>query len=191
MLTYSPQSIFTSYFGYIIDRAANILTTATSTSKDNTPAATTLKTAVIRALTSSFKHDQDDFWQSPTHFTPLLHPLTMQLTSTSTSSIAIVAITELAAAAASADHHRDMNRALLKLLRISGASSARTRLAAVKCQMSLAERLGDEWLGNLPEMLPVINELQDDGDEVVERETERWIKIVEGILGERLDSMLQ
>lgn len=53
------------------------------------------------------------------------------------------------------------------------------------------ERLGDEWLGNLPEMLPVINELQDDGDETVERETEKWIKLVEGVLGERLDSMLQ
>lgn len=57
--------------------------------------------------------------------------------------------------------------------------------------MSLAERLGDEWLSHLPEMLPVIGELQDDDDELVERETGRWIKLVEGVLGESLESMLQ
>ncbi len=77
---------------------------------------------------------------------------------------------------------------LLKLVR---SENARVRLAAVKCQQSLTQKLGDEWLGLLPEMLPLINELQDDDDEAVERETLSWIKLIESILGESLNSMLQ
>jgi U3 small nucleolar RNA-associated protein 10 len=51
--------------------------------------------------------------------------------------------------------------------------------------------LGEEWLSMLPEMLPFISELQEDDDEVVEKETHRWIVKIEGVLGESLDSMLQ
>ena len=51
--------------------------------------------------------------------------------------------------------------------------------------------MGDEWLSHLPEMLPFINELQDDDDESVEKETHRWIKLIEDTLGESLNSMLQ
>jgi U3 small nucleolar RNA-associated protein 10 len=55
----------------------------------------------------------------------------------------------------------------------------------------LTDRLGEEWLSMLHEMLPRISELQEDDDEVVERETHRWIVKIEGVLGESLDSMLQ
>ena len=65
------------------------------------------------------------------------------------------------------------------------------RLAAVKCEQELTDRLGEEWLSMLPEMLPFISELQEDDDEVVEKETHRWIVKIEGVLGESLDSMLQ
>ena len=64
------------------------------------------------------------------------------------------------------------------------------RLAAVQCEMSLTEKLGEEWLALLPEMLPFISELQEDDDEKVEREVRRWIVKIEGILGESLDTML-
>jgi U3 small nucleolar RNA-associated protein 10 len=40
-------------------------------------------------------------------------------------------------------------------------------------------------------MLPFISELREDDDEMVERETQRWISAVEGILGEDLEGMLQ
>ena len=69
--------------------------------------------------------------------------------------------------------------------------SAAVRLAVVLCEQALTDRLGEDWLAMLPEMLPYISELQDDDDEVVERETHRWIVKIEGILGESLDSMLQ
>lgn len=71
------------------------------------------------------------------------------------------------------------------------SDEAAVRLAAVQCELSLTNRLGEEWLALLPEMLPFINELQEDDDELVERETLRWIKRIEEILGESLGPMLQ
>lgn len=100
----------------------------------------------------------------------------------------IPTITELAVAADSADHQKEMNVAILKYMR---HDSAAVRLAAVQCEQSLTDKLGEEWLALLPEMLPYISELQEDDDETVERETQRWIVKIEGILGESLDSMLQ
>ncbi len=132
-----------------------------------------------------------DFWQSPSHFSAISSPLLAQLAHASTLSITsevVPAITELAAAAESADHHKVINTAILKHLR---SDDAQVRLAAVKCEVNLAERLGEEWLGLLPEMLPLISELQEDDDEDIERETNRWIIKIEGILGESLDAMLQ
>jgi len=71
------------------------------------------------------------------------------------------------------------------------SDDATVRLAAVKCERSLTERLGEEWLALLPEMLPVIAEVLEDDDEGVERETRAWIKGVEEVLGESLEGMLR
>ena len=68
---------------------------------------------------------------------------------------------------------------------------AAVRLAAVKTEVELTNRLGEEWLGNLPEMLPFISEGLEDEDEGVEREVKRWVVIIEGVLGEGLEGMLQ
>jgi len=187
-LSETLKSIFTSYFNYVIDRSKDIL--ESTNAKDTT--VVQLKTAVLRALSSSFKHDQDEFWQFPNRFDAIMQPLISQLgtlPAVQANEELVPAITELAIAnEKSADHHNAMNGALLQLLR---HDSARARMAAVKCQESLAKALKDEWLGHLPEMLPFISELQDDDDEGVARETNRWIKLIEEILGESLDSMLQ
>lgn len=98
----------------------------------------------------------------------------------------IAALVELASATSS-DNHKAMNSMLLKFFR---SDNPKTRLAGVLCQQQLAERLGDEWLGHLPEMLPFINELQEDDDEMVEKETHKWIKMIEHVLGESLSAML-
>jgi U3 small nucleolar RNA-associated protein 10 len=119
-------------------------------------------------------------------------PLLKQLTINSPTEVAdyvIPTITELAAASApSGDNHREMSGVLLKYMR---SEDAHTRLATVKCEQSLTKRLGEEWLGLLPEMLPFISELREDDDENVERETQRWIGMMEEILSEDLDAMLQ
>lgn len=100
----------------------------------------------------------------------------------------IPAITELAVAADSVNQHRSLNSAILLHTR---SYDPNVRLAAVRCELSLTERLGEEWLALLPEMLPFVSELQEDDDEAVEGETLLWIKKMEEVLGERLAPMLQ
>lgn len=146
-----------------------------------------------------------EFWQSPSHLANITGPLIAQLRHATTSnSVNLVAeevvptITELAVAADSTDNHKELNTALMKYLRPSSAPNAKgaggdnpfTRLAALKTEQALTEQLGEEWLALLPEMLPYISELMEDEDETVEREARKWVKQIEGVLGERLDDML-
>ena len=147
---------------------------------------------MLSALQKTFQHDQDGFWQAPSHYGVIMKPLLKLLTITAAEDVTtdvIPTITELAAASSSSlDNHREMNAVLLKYMR---DEEAHTRLATVLCEQSLTKRLGEEWLGLLPEMLPFISELREDDDEMVERETQRWITSVEEILGEDLEGMLQ
>jgi U3 small nucleolar RNA-associated protein 10 len=151
-----------------------------------------LRAAVLTALQKTFEHDQEGFWQAPDHFGAILEPLMSQLTISAADQInadVIPTIVELAASSSSStDNHREMNGVLLKYMR---AEKAHTRLATVMCEQALTERLGEEWLGLLPEMLPFISEAREDDDEMVERETQRWISKIEEKLGEDLDAMLQ
>ncbi|KAI0180019.1 hypothetical protein GGR52DRAFT_529399 [Hypoxylon sp. FL1284] len=183
----SLKSIITSYASYIIDSAVDVLNTA----NPKNPEEHKLWTKVLHTLAKSFEHDQDDFWQAPAHFNAVAPVLTAQFAHSSSVNLTddlIPAIVELAAAADSQEHQKELNGALLKHLRSEQTS---VRLAVVKCEQALTTKLGEEWLSMLPEMLPYISELQDDDDEVVERETHRWIVEIEGVLGENLDAMLQ
>ncbi|PYH46923.1 snoRNA-binding rRNA-processing protein UTP10 [Aspergillus saccharolyticus JOP 1030-1] len=196
------QSIVTGYASYIIESVVKVLAKA-SPSNQNTKS---LWLATMRMLRNAFEHDQDEFWQSPSHLTAIAQPLISQLahaTNPSTAAIviaeAVPAITELAVAADSTDNHKELNTALMRLLRpsagpsgkaVAGGENPHTRLAALKAEQSLTEQLGEEWLALLPEMLPYISELMEDEDENVEREVRKWVKQIEGVLGERLDDML-
>ena len=181
-------SVVTSYSIYIMEDAAKVLQEL-----DIKKAAgeRELWRRVLKTLAHCFQHDKDDFWQSPAHFAAVapilveqfLHAPVLDLTED-----LVPAVVELAAAADSQEHQKELNTAILKHLR---SENPAVRLAAVKAEQALAQRLGEEWLGMLPEMLPYISELQEDDDEVVERETMRWIVMIEKVLGESLDSMLQ
>jgi U3 small nucleolar RNA-associated protein 10 len=112
---------------------------------------------------------------------------------------AVPAITELAVAADSPDNQKELNSVIMKFLRPAPESSGKpgmggenphTRLAALKVEQSLTERLGEEWLVLLPEMLPYISELMEDDDETVDREVRKWVAQIEAVLGEKLDDML-
>lgn len=186
-LSEALKSIFTTYFNNVLEQAVSVLESTVAVKS----AGHSTKLAVLQALTSSFKYDQDDFWQAPARFDVIAGPLISQLRTTSLDQVDIYVapcITELATDCATPESHKTMNSMVLKLLQ---SDHARVRLSAIKCQESLVGRLGDDWLANLPEMLPVINELQDDDDEKVERATHRWIKSIEAVLGESLSSMLQ
>ncbi|ROT38786.1 BP28CT domain-containing protein [Sodiomyces alkalinus F11] len=197
----SLKSIVTSYATYILEDAVTTLEGCDMKVTEQRQ----LWDAVLRTLRRCFEHDQDEFWQAPSHFGAVARVLTSQLGRAGSDKnrdkakakakmevdvreSLIPAVVELAAAADSQDHQKEINTAVLKQLR---AEHAAVRLAAVLCQQALTDRLGEEWLASLPEMLPYISELQDDDDEVVERETHRWIVKIEGVLGESLDSMLQ
>ncbi|PYH84264.1 SSU processome component Utp10 [Aspergillus uvarum CBS 121591] len=196
------QSIVTGYASYILENVVKVLAKA-SPSNQNTKS---LWLATMRMLRNAFEHDQDEFWQSPSHLTAIARPLISQLahaTNSSTAALviaeAVPAITELAVAADSTDNHKELNTALMRLLRPSagpsgkaaaGGENPHTRLAALKAEQSLTEQLGEEWLALLPEMLPYISELMEDEDENVEREVRKWVKQIEEVLGERLDDML-
>ncbi|PYH89674.1 SSU processome component Utp10 [Aspergillus ellipticus CBS 707.79] len=195
------QSIVTGYGSYIMENVVQVLGKASPSNQDTK----SLWLATMGMLKNSFEHDQDEFWQSPSHLTAIAQPLISQLAhakNSSTASIvvaeAVPAITELAVAADSTDNHKELNSALMRLLRPSagptgkpaGGENPHTRLAALKAQQSLTEQLGEEWLALLPEMLPYISELMEDEDENVEREVRKWVKQIEDVLGERLDDML-
>ncbi|KAL8998226.1 MAG: hypothetical protein Q9188_006146 [Gyalolechia gomerana] len=201
------KSITTNYAALIIDDATAILKRPTPTDH----ASKLLWEKVIQTLQECFKYDQDGtlliqtsnrrsasyadavsgFWQSPTHFGPVSEVLLDQLKDASeipSIDEVTASLTELAVAADLAAYHKTLNIAVLGYMR---SDSPAVRLAAVHCQQSLTARLGEEWLALLPEMLPFISELQEDDDEKVERETLKWIKKIEDVLGESLTPMLQ
>lgn len=181
------KSIVTNYATYILANSVDILQNVDPKDEESKE----LWSRVLQTLKKCFEHDQDDFWQAPSHFSVIAPVLCEQFTNASSLPLImdlIPAVVELAAAADSSDHHKELNSAILKHMR---SESASVRLAAVRCEQELTDRLGEEWLSMLPEMLPFISELQEDDDDVVEKETHRWIVKIEGVLGESLDSMLQ
>lgn len=181
------KSIVTSYATYVVESAVAVLTTADPAKAEERD----LWRKVLQVLAQCFEHDQDDFWQAPAHFSAVAPVLISQFTHAATIDLTrelIPAIVELAATADSQEHQKELNTSLLKNLRSEHGS---VRLAVVKCQQALTDKLGEEWLSMLPEMLPYISELQEDDDEEVERETNKWIVGIETVLGESLDAMLQ
>lgn len=183
----SLKSIVTNYATYVVDDAVKVLQSTNLSDAEEFA----LWSRVLQTLTQCFEHDQDDFWQAPAHFAavgPVLMEQFSHAGSVDVTKDLIPATVELASAADSQAHQKELNTALLKHLR---SEQSAIRLAAVKCEQALTDRLGEEWLSMLHEMLPRISELQEDDDEVVERETHRWIIKIEGVLGESLDAMLQ
>lgn len=181
------KSIVTSYAAFIIDDAAETLKDIHLNDEDSL----LLWRQVILTLQRTFEHDQDDFYQSPSHFAPISAALLGQLGNVQIAPLLpelISAITELAVATDSATHHKEINAMILKYMR---SDRAAVRLAAVQGERALTERLGDEWLALLPEMLPFISEALEDDDEAVGKEVQRWVVGIEGILGESLNPMLQ
>lgn len=203
-LTMFVQSIVTNYAALIIEDIMDILKGVDWSDE----ASRLLWMKVIQTLHKTFIHDQDGkfsnveflqsilisfvgFWQSPKHFRPVSEVLLDQLkpaAEAATTSQLIASITELVGAGDSPKHHKTFNAAILHYTR---SDVPAVRLAAVQCQQSLTDRLGEEWLALLPEMLPFISELQEDDDGLVERATLRWIEKIEDVLGENLAPMLQ
>lgn len=165
-----------------MELTADLLQTIKATSTDEVE----LLSAILLALEQSFTHDQDDFWQSPNHFSPIALPLVeiFHVASSSLSTQLISTITALASATSAADQHKDLNTAILKLMQ---SEDKDVRLAAVRLERGLTEQLGEEWLVMVPEMMPVLGEVLEDEDADVEREGREWVTRIEEVLGEGLE----
>ena len=165
----SLKSVVTSYASYILDAAAIVL----ETTNPHTPEQRELWKKTLATLAQCFEHDQDDFWQAPAHFDAVAPLLLSQFKHAATGNMDLThdlvpAVVELASAADSQEHLKELNTALLKHLR---SENAGVRLAAVKCEQKLTERLGDSpsWLDIVNQMWPYISELPVDDDENGER----------------------
>jgi U3 small nucleolar RNA-associated protein 10 len=182
------KSIVTNYATYIVDDVVKILPSMNPKNREQKR----LWARVISTLAKCFEHDQDGFWQAPAHFGAVAPVLMKQFLHAPTVDVQedlVPAVVDLAAATTDSQAHQtELNSALLGHLR---SENRAVRLAAVRCEQALTDRLGEEWLSMLHEMLPRISELQEDDDEEVERETHRWIVKIEAALGESLDAMLQ
>jgi U3 small nucleolar RNA-associated protein 10 len=181
------RSLVTSYAGSLLSNARELLESLDVSE----PIEAGLVDLVVQALASSFRHDEDGYWQSPAHFDAIAKPLLAQLARSQTHTAdeyAIPAIRDLAAAAGSPDHYKAMNTVIMSYMR---HEDSEVRLAAVKTERAITEKLNIDWLTMLPEMLPVINELQEDDDGQVERETLRWMKQMEDVTGQSIQDMLR
>lgn len=130
-------------------------------------------------------------FRKPTHFTLIASTLVSEISKVAQSDLhseLIPTVVQLATSTDSLTHYRELNSLLMKHTQSEQSS---IRLASVQCERALTDQVGKEWLDLLPEMLPILSELQEDDDELVEKETSWWIHKIEEILGERLDPMLQ
>jgi U3 small nucleolar RNA-associated protein 10 len=178
--------LVTSYSGVILENVVAVLEAADSASQEGRE----LLAHALRAMQSSFSHDQDDFWSAPQHFDAIRTPLVNLLaSSTALSANSIIpAITSFAdAVSASQDNLKTLNTSIMALLKHEDDS---VRLAAVQCERAVTQHLAFDWLNLLPEMLPVISELLEDDNEEVERECLAWVREIEGVTGESLEGML-
>lgn len=179
--------LVTSYSGVVLENAVAVLQAANSASQEGRE----LLAHVLRAMQSSFSHDQDDFWSAPQHFDAIREPLVnLLVSSTALSANSIIpAITAFAdSISASQDNCKTLNTSIMALLK---HEKDEVRLAAVTCERAVTQALGFEWLNLLPEMLPVISELLEDDNEDVERDSLAWVREIESITGESLEGMLQ
>ena len=182
------KSLVTTHTSFLLESAGEVLSISSIDLGHDA-----LLPLVMKTLGSSFRHDEDDFWTAPAHFdivaTSLINRLKTDDTKQSeTSDLTIRTITDFAAAVSgSPEQLKAINSYLLSLLK---HNSPNVRFASLQCQRMITKRVTFDWLALLPEILPVISELQEDDDEGVEYQTLLWVKEIEEISGESLEGML-
>lgn len=186
------KSIVTGYASFVLEDLQVLADLEGNTTTYNGIDQRDLALIIVQTMTSFFKHDQDDFWQAPQHFEPVaqaLLPLLAKAENLALPSEALTAaVEELAVAASSREHLKEMNTQLLAFMRHEEAG---VRALAVECQRTLTQRLQMDWLEMLPQMIPPISEGQEDEDENVEKLVMAWVTDIEEVTGESLQDMLR
>lgn len=183
----SLRSIVTSYYNYLLENVESILERFVKGEVQNT----TLRRVVLISLSSSFRHDQDEYWQLESRFEGIAKCLTSQLSNIEDGlgKHLVKAISALSQDCFSDDHNRILNQLLMS--HVGGSSNKRERYWTVRTYKMIYIKNGEKWLSLLPQLVPLIAELLEDEDEDVELEVRSGlVNVIENVMGEPLDRYL-
>ncbi|KAH3678341.1 hypothetical protein WICMUC_001574 [Wickerhamomyces mucosus] len=181
------RSIVTSYFTYFLENTVQVLSRFTTNELDDV----NLRRIILNSLTSSFKYDQDDYWQAQARFEVISESLLTQLVNIEDriGKYLVKSIAALGQNTSSDEHNKSLNQ--LFILHMKAECKPKEKLWAIRSLKSVYQKVGDQWLVLLPQLVPIIAELLEDDDEEVELEVRSGlIKVIEDVLGEPLDRYL-
>lgn len=183
----SLKSIITNYYGYLVDPVCEILTRFSTQKAQDEP----LRRSILNSLITSFQYDRDEFWQSQARFDKISKVLVDQIPSIEPGlgHTLVRSIVTLAELCSSPDYNRTINDAICVHLKESCTTNE--KIWAIRILKGLYSKLGEEWVTMLPQLVPLIAELLEDEEEIVEDEVRKQlVPVVEEVLGESLDRYL-
>ncbi|CEG76908.1 hypothetical protein RMATCC62417_11736 [Rhizopus microsporus] len=183
------KSIFTPYFGYLIDDVIMRLESYKSEEQE----VDALWNYIMSALNKSFLYDNDNLW-SAAKFEKIMDPVVDQLLVVTKGTSAdylnrmkayvVPCIGQMAVTVSNDSLWKPLNH---KVLLKTREDDAEIRLAALLCIQEFYNRLGEEWLLFLAESISFLAELMEDDDVRVEKLVQQTNSIIESHLGESLD----
>ncbi|PHZ08573.1 uncharacterized protein RHIMIDRAFT_241584 [Rhizopus microsporus ATCC 52813] len=183
------KSIFTPYFGYLIDDVIMRLESYKSEEQE----VDALWNYIMSALNKSFLYDNDNLW-SAAKFEKIMDPVVDQLLVVTKGTNAdylsrmkayvVPCIGQMAVTVSNDSLWKPLNH---KVLLKTREDDPEIRLAALLCIQEFYNRLGEEWLLFLAESISFLAELMEDDDVRVEKLVQQTNSIIESHLGESLD----
>ncbi|CDK26324.1 unnamed protein product [Kuraishia capsulata CBS 1993] len=184
----SLKSIVTGYYSYFFDSTVDLLGKFSSGDLKNI----TLRRVVLISLTTSFKFDQDEYWQAQSRFESISKALFDQLSNIeeTIAKYLVKAITSLCQACSTDVHNKAINELMLQHIR--SECKPREKFWAVRTMKTIYQKVGESWLGLLPQLVPLIAELLEDENEEVEMEVRKGlVRVIETVMGEPMDRYLE
>ncbi|KAG1143849.1 hypothetical protein G6F37_000325 [Rhizopus arrhizus] len=183
------KSIFTPYFGYLIDDVIMRL----ESYKNEEQEIDSLWDYIMSALRKSFLYDNDNLWNA-TKFEKIMDPVVDQMLVVSKGTSAdylarmntyiVPCIAQMAVTVSNDTLWKPLNH---KVLLKTREDNPEIRLAALYCIQEFYVRLGEEWLLFLAESISFLAELMEDDDVRVEKLVQQTNSLIETHLGESLD----
>ncbi|GAA5816136.1 hypothetical protein MFLAVUS_009661 [Mucor flavus] len=183
------KSIFTPYFGYLIDDVISRL----ERYKEGEQAIDSLWNYIMSSLRKSFLYDSDNLWNA-TKFEKIVDPVVDQMVVTSKGTCSdyltrmntyvVSCVGQMAVTVSNDTLWKPLNQ---KVLLKTREDDPEIRLAALKCIEEFYIRLGEEWLLFLAESISFLAELMEDDDIRVEKSVQQVNAQIETHLGESLD----
>jgi len=181
------KTLFVPYMSLVLDQMTTILAAGAT----HASAQTGSWLYVVSSLGKSFIHDTEGLWKQDSRSEKLMKLLTDQLEPkgvTKTAGYAdhmklylVPSIAEYAISAGTEKNNKTLNQALLTRCR---SAEVEVRLAALWTLQAIWDRAGEDFLPLLPQTVPVLAELLEDDDAVVERTARDFALRIQDILGE-------